>query len=658
LLSAVDPTSGLLAGLVWQFVVGMVRRVRDKATDQAAERLWDLLKDRLSPEDVAQAESGSRQDAWVVSLRERIERVLADDPQLMETARRMLLGTGGHDEALWQLPADNPEFANRLSELDKICRALRPGSGVSLLTRAARRAFGRGGATTGAIVEISGPALIGKTELAIHAAHELADEYPDGCFVVDLGGPLGWSGAVTDGLVDLLRAQGTPLREIPETRELALRRYRSWFHQKRALVVIENASDAEQVRTFLPPDRRCGAIVTSSYRMLNLGYERLCSLDAFTHKASLAMLRDLDASADRWSSSMPVTAEHSARRIVEWCGRHPAIIASVAAWMSQPRLVDRSLSDVAAQLWSAGSGETAQVLGASRLSTGLRLLYEQAAASSPDAARLYRLLGLLSVPYVDSALASALAGTSRTDTDRALGELVNGGMLRLDGEHYRMAGYQQRFAEAMARSLDSAATREAALARAFRHLLRREEPWATDQAATTLQQMEQVSRQRVNWISAIICALTEGLYEMAWRLALRCAEFFQDHGYVHAWATTARLGVAAADALHSEQIRLEALASGNLNLAAALAAQHAHDDGTLVYITGVQHARDLTRLGMVHLERAEPAAAQRCLAASKHLADRAHDQKHLHEETEKARTLLGELDTNIEVLSKMVDPKA
>ncbi|WP_433225363.1 BTAD domain-containing putative transcriptional regulator [Microtetraspora malaysiensis] len=75
------------------------------------------------------------------------------------------------------LPADIADFVGRESETRKVIAALRATAGCT----------DRGGAAP-AIAVVSGPPGVGKSTLAVHVAHRLRAEYPDGQLFVRLGG--------------------------------------------------------------------------------------------------------------------------------------------------------------------------------------------------------------------------------------------------------------------------------------------------------------------------------------------------------------------------------------------------------------------------------------------------------------------------------------
>jgi predicted ATPase len=111
---------------------------------------------------------------------------------------------------------------------------------------------------------IAGIAGVGKTALALHLAHQLAAKCPDAHLYVDLHGYEPMQRLSPSQVLDrFLRALGVAPEALPTKLEGQASRYRTLLAGKRALVLLDNASSAEQVRPLLPGSATCLVLVTS-----------------------------------------------------------------------------------------------------------------------------------------------------------------------------------------------------------------------------------------------------------------------------------------------------------------------------------------------------------------------------------------------------------
>ncbi|MEV6976827.1 tetratricopeptide repeat protein [Kitasatospora sp. NPDC093806] len=211
------------------------------------------------------------------------------------------------------LPYAVPDFTGRRGEVERLL-ALAAGAGG-------------GRARPLVISAIDGMAGVGKTALAVHVGHALADRFPDGQLFVDLRGFTPGQRPLEPGaaLASLLRAVGVSENALPSRTEERTRLWRSRAAGRRYLVVLDNAVDAEQVRPLIPGGPRCLVLVTSRRRMPALDGAVNVSLDVLDHEEAVALFARV-AGPDR-------VAGHGAAvdEIVARCGRLPLALRIAAA---------------------------------------------------------------------------------------------------------------------------------------------------------------------------------------------------------------------------------------------------------------------------------------------------------------------------------------
>jgi DNA-binding SARP family transcriptional activator/tetratricopeptide (TPR) repeat protein len=300
-----------------------------------------------------------------------------------------------------QLPRDLPSFAGRTADLEFVLAGCTDEAGA------------------GSVTVIAGMAGVGKTALAVHAAHLLADRFPDGQLYVDLRG-FDRSGLVLsheEAIRQLLVGLGVLPEQVPAGVEAQIGLYRSVLAGRRVLVVLDNARNAEQVRPLLPGDSRCRVLVTSRDQMRSL-----IAIDG-ARMVALSLLSRDDARAilSRRVGTERVAAEGGAvERLIALCAGLPLALSVVAA--RAVVYATRSLSSLAAELSESGNSLNALADPDSVIDAraSLALSYR---TLSPNAARLLRLSALHPGAVSGREAMASLAGISVPEAVAGLDEL-------------------------------------------------------------------------------------------------------------------------------------------------------------------------------------------------------------------------------------------
>ncbi|MEU7849045.1 tetratricopeptide repeat protein [Micromonospora parva] len=200
------------------------------------------------------------------------------------------------------------------------------------------------------IAAISGTAGVGKTALAVHWAHRVADRFDDGQLYVNLRGfdPLGRALSAAKALHCLLDALGVPAARVPTDLDAQAALYRSALARRRILLVLDDARDAEQLRPLLPGTPTAMVLVTSRNQLTSLvGLDGAhpIPLGPLTRDAAFRLL------TDRLGAQRMAAEPEAAEAIITACARLPLALSVVAARVQQSGF---PLATLATQLGTTG----------------------------------------------------------------------------------------------------------------------------------------------------------------------------------------------------------------------------------------------------------------------------------------------------------------
>ncbi|MEJ3744234.1 tetratricopeptide repeat protein [Actinomycetes bacterium KLBMP 9797] len=396
------------------------------------------------------------------TLRRRLTEELGTDPgtELQSVHRAILRGEQAAPAAPppeppartvvpAQLPADVRAFTGRARELAEL------------------DAFGTEPSAETKIAVVSGTAGVGKTALAIHWAHRVADRFPDGQLYVNLRGfapeqPM----VAADALARFLAALGVASPDIPPEVDERAARYRSELAGRRMLIVLDNAASSEQVRPLLPGSGTCVALVTSRDSLAGLvavhGAHRL-DLDPLPEADALALVRRLVGRRAAAESGAAVTLVHRCVRLpLALRVAAELVVSRPAAPLSE--LVEE-LADQQHRLSLLDAGGDPRAAVAAVLSWSVRHL-------PPDAARVFRLLGGHPGGDIDGYGVAALVGTDLPPARRTLDRLARAHLVYPTAPgRYGMHDLLRAYAIRLSRMEDSDGERRAALDRLFAYYL-------------------------------------------------------------------------------------------------------------------------------------------------------------------------------------------
>jgi DNA-binding SARP family transcriptional activator/Tfp pilus assembly protein PilF len=486
--------------------------------------------------------------------------VLADDPALLRPSKAAPAAAAPAVPPVVvprQLPADVPAFTGRAQQLRRLDRQLRPA--------------GAGRGAGGAVWVLEGTAGVGKTALAVRWAHRVADQFPDGQLYVNLrgyatGAPL----SPVQALSGFLRALGLPADQVPSDVDEAAAGYRSRLADRRALVLLDNAASAEQVRPLLPGGNGCVVLVTSRDQLAGLvardGAQRL-ALDVLPPGEARALLA-------RTLGTLRVKAEPAAvSELVELCGRLPLALRIAAANLTGGRY---AIADYLAQV--RGRDRLAMLAVAGDEQAAVAAAFDLSYRRLPEPARrMFRLLGLLAGPDVTAEAAAALAGTTIGPARQALAALAGAHLLEEHrpgryGCHDLLRAYARDLARAYARDLARAeeaagdrpaaalarlhayylGTADAATDLLYPHALRLPRAGRPDGPAVRFpgpaEAAHWLDAELPNLVAAARQAAADGIGATVWLLADALRSFLQQRGYTADGEALAQAGMLAAAA--------------------------------------------------------------------------------------------------------------
>jgi transcriptional regulator with XRE-family HTH domain/tetratricopeptide (TPR) repeat protein len=530
-----------------------------------------------------------------------------------------------------QLPAAVRDFVGRQAELATLTSMLDDG-GADLMV----------------VSVIGGTAGVGKTELALHWAHQVAHRFPDGQLYVNLRG-YDARPAVTAGeaLASFLRSLGVPGHELPPGTEDRAALYRTMLAGRRMLVVLDNAAELDQLRSLLPGSPTCAVIVTSRDSLPGLiardGARRL-DLDPLADPEAIELLRAL-------IGARVEAAPGAAAQLAAQCSRLPLALR-VAAELAVIRPAS-DLADLVTEL--TDRQHRLDLLDADQdPHTAIRAVLSWSYLNlSKPTARVFRLISLHPGADVDRYAAAALTGLTPAEAGQRLDRLARVHLVQVTAPgRVVMHDLLQAYAHELTQDQDPPTQRRAARARLFDHYLctawaamdrlypleRHRRPkvsapaWHVPPALKTAEQARAwLDAERASFAPIVESAVADGAPDHAIKLAATLFRYFDMYGYYPEAALIHGLAYRAAQ--ETGDLRAQADALTSLGGSGIWQGLHAESIGQLEHALAIGRqagdphceSRSLHILGLAELMSGRLEAAARheelALALFRQLAD-------------------------------------
>ncbi|HEV2451517.1 MAG TPA: BTAD domain-containing putative transcriptional regulator [Streptosporangiaceae bacterium] len=449
-----------------------------------------------------------------------------------------------------QLPADITDFTGRERDLDRLCDLPPAEAGED---------------SPGAVLVslVTGAGGLGKTTLAVHAAHRMRVRFPDGQLYINLRGASPQPLAPGEVLARFLRDLGVPGNQIPVGEDERAALYRTRLTGRRVLILLDDAADAAQVRPLLPGSASCVVLVTARRWLPDLGASRLIDLDVLDDEDARTLFTSI-VGAGRADSDQAATKE-----VLAACAGLPLAIRIAGA-----RLAARtswSVRTLASRL--ASQQRRLDELKAGDLA--IRATFEVSFASLPPqvadgvigAVRAFRLLGLWQGPMIGLPAAAALSGQPDEHVAGALEQLVDVHLLESPApEIYRLHDLLRVYAAERCQAEEPEEAQQDAVRRILTWYLHTTEAAARiispNHARVSLSEpgpmirpltfdtleaaLDWCDAERANLVAATRQAAASGQHDLAWRLPTTGMSYFYRRGHWADWIATHQIGLDSA----------------------------------------------------------------------------------------------------------------
>lgn len=412
------------------------------------------------------------------------------------------------------------------------------------------------------ILVINGMAGVGKTALARHWARRSADRFPGGQLYVDYAAIRTQSGTpVSDALAECLHALGVSPEHIPATLSARTNLFRSRTAAEPVLVVLDDVTEPAQVPPFVPSANGSVVLATSTGKLAELAFDgaTFFRVGPLPEEYGIALLQEI--CGDRAPAG-----DEASRRLVAVSAGLPVALRVIGARLATcSALTTASLAD---ELTDESTRLARLSLrGVPKVSAVFDNAYH---AMSPDAARLYRLLGAAPLHTFSLETAAVAIDLSPNMARHLLDALLEASLL----DDAPTSGYAfHDLVRLHARELAKSEERRSVLVRLASHHLRvaafadqavmgqrtriadhqailRDEP---SPFATAAEGLSWLVQERSNLLALLRAMAEVGLHEQTWQLAEALTALYLNRRYLNDWIESSEIGAAAARRAGNEQ---------------------------------------------------------------------------------------------------------
>jgi DNA-binding SARP family transcriptional activator len=449
-----------------------------------------------------------------------------------------------------QLPSDLHDFTGRETEVKEVCDRLVAGVEANFAVP---------------VCTIVGPAGIGKTSLAVHVAHRVADAFPDGQLYINLRGADPLPVRPGEALDGFLRDLGVAEKDIPPGEQARAGRFRSLLAGRRVLVVLDNARDAAQVRPLMPGSPDCAVLVTSRARMPGLAATAQLDLTTLPEPEARALFGVI-AGPDRVAAEPDATAD-----VLASCAGLPLAIRIAGARLAvRPSWQVRTLADRLADQARRLDELTVEDLA---VRSSFEVSYANLTSARPggiDAAHVFRLLGIVTLPDIGLAAAAALVGEDPDRLETVLELLVDACLLDSPAPgRYGLHDLVRLYAAERAAQEETEASVAGAVARWVEWILaagtaatrllnphRRhvdvpppDPRWPPPHLTAVPEAIHWYDAERPSLVEATRLAAAHGRHDLAWRVPAVAQTYYARRSRWDVWLDTTQAGLASARAV-------------------------------------------------------------------------------------------------------------